>query len=302
MKYFLSIVLISLNIHFAKHDLGLKLKIGETYSQTMVSEANIDQDIMGTSQTMVMEISGKFSFEVKSEKNGVYTTDVQYDYLSLKTTTPFGETLSSSEEGYDDIMSTVLRNMRGKVFTVMLQKNGRIQEIIDLDNLYSDIFNSLPPISEEQKEQIVSQMKQAYGEAAFKGNLEMVTAIFPENEVEKGDKWNTKVKLESGMSGTLDNTYTLSQIEADYILIEGSSKFSTEDKEAYVDVQGMPTKYLLKGDVISSYKIDPETNWTIEAKITQDISGKVEIKDNPNVPGGMEIPMTLTSKITVTNK
>lgn len=101
------------------------------------------------------------------------------------------------------------------------------------------------------------------------------------------------------MAGFMNNTFTLVDVNSDAIIIEGTSQISTEDKDAYVEVNGMPTRYNLTGETKSSYKLDPESNWVVEGKIEQEISGDAHIKDSPNLPGGITIPMVIKNDMII---
>ncbi|MEP0005372.1 MAG: DUF6263 family protein [Balneola sp.] len=217
----------------------------------------------------------------------------------MKMNTPMGEMLFSSESEGVDVFSTLIKTMIGKEFTLEMSRDGTISRIENLDNIFKGMFESFPQLSEPQKQQILTQLRQAYGEKSFKGNIEMITAIFPNKEVKVGEKWENSVKLESGMSGFMNNTFTLVDLNSDAIIIEGTSQISTEDKDAYVDVNGMPTRYNLTGKMQSSYKLDPESNWVVEGKIEQEISGDAQIKDSPNLPGGITIPMVIKNDMTI---
>jgi hypothetical protein len=145
-------------------------------------------------------------------------------------------------------------------------------------------------------------LKQAYGEAAFKGNIEMVTAIYPKTKVSKGDEWEISTKMESGMSGNINSTYKLSESTKEYYVIDGQSKITTEDKDAYVEMNGVALKYDIAGTMTSMIKIDKLTGWIIEANINQVIQGDTYIKENPEMPNGMKIPMVMKNKMVFSNK
>ena len=49
-------------------------------------------------------------------------------------------------------------------------------------------------------------------------------------------------------------------------------------------------------------KIDSKTGWIIDADITQNLKGKVDLKDNPKVPGGMSAPIELLIVSKMTDK
>ena len=76
----------------------------------------------------------------------------------------------------------------------------------------------------------------------------------------------------------------------------------TADKDAYIQSNGMPLKYDMSGTMSSEIKINRKNGWVIESKINQIIKGTAQIKDNPQMPGGMTIPMTLSNEMTITEK
>ena len=143
---------------------------------------------------------------------------------------------------------------------------------------------------------------QAYGEKAFKGNIEMVTAIFPATAVVKGDKWTLNTKLEAGMSADLETQYQLADVQESYYLIHGDSKLSTLDKDAYMQTNGMSFRLDLTGTMTSDLKINKKNGWIMEAKITQNLKGETHFKESEQFPEGLKIPMTMTSDMTITEK
>lgn len=183
----------------------------------------------------------------------------------------------------------------------MLLKNGKVKEVSGIEKLFSGIFEKFPQLPEAQKEQLKQQLDKAYGENAFKGNIEMVTAIFPDHPVEKGDKWKINTELESGMAIDMETNYEYQGNEGANYLIRGESVLKTQDKDAYVEANGMPLKYDMEGVMTSDIRIDKESGWIVEAKINQEIKGDAHIKDNPQIPGGMTIPMTMVNEMEISD-
>ena len=161
----------------------------------------------------------------------------------------------------------------------MLQTPGRIRtQRASVDGLPGTGEDR--PIRTELVRQIKAQIMNAYGEKAFKGNIEMSSAIFPDKRVRKGDKWTITTNLESGMSAVMTSEYTLADVTPTYSLIKGESVIETANKESYTKANGRPVRYNLKGSMISEIKVDPASGWTMEAKIDQDIRGDVYMKEN----------------------
>lgn len=284
-----------------KQKLELNLTKGETYSQNLVSNSSISQNFNGQQMIINMTIIGKTTMKVIDIQDLVYSMEVKYESLSMKMSLPNGVMEFSSEKNDEnDIFSTLLGEMKGKIFLIKMTKTGKINEVKNIESLFLNMFNKFPQLSDAQKQQIQGQLMQAYGEKAFKGNFEMITSIFPDSPVSTGDKWTMKTKLESGMSGNLETTFELKEVNDLYFLISGDSKIETADKDAYIQSNGMPLRYDLTGTMISNLKINRKSGWIMDAKISQSIKGNAYVKDNPQMPGGMTIPMTISNDMTIT--
>ena len=287
----------------SKHNLGLNLETGKVYFQNYSMETNINQEIQGQNIDMKMTAKSKVRYTVLQELDEYYEMEVKYDNLIMEMQTPYGPMEFNSEKNDpNDIFSRILSSMIKHSFMIKMNFNGTIREVKNIDKLFESVFEEFPNLPEMQKAQVEAQLQNAYGEKAFKGNFEMVTAIFPDKEVAVNESWENQIQLESGMSAKMNNKYTLLEYTKDYAVISGNSVTETEDKDAYVPVNGMPTRYDLSGTMISTIKIDSNTGWTIEANINQELGGNVEIKDNPNLPGGMTIPMKMKNKMVILDK
>jgi hypothetical protein len=286
-----------------KVDLKLDIEEGQTYKQITNAHATIIQDLNGQKMEMVMVIYGEMSYLVKSKSKDLYEMEVQYDRLKMDMEMPQGTMSFDSENASEeDIFSSIMSTMKNKPFVVKMTEKGKIEEISNVQVLFEDMFDQFPDLPEAQLSQIKKQMMDAYGEKAFKGNIEMITSVFPDHKVAIGDKWNVETKLESGMAAKVESTFELIESTKEYNLIQGEAQMETEDKDAYVETNGMPLKYDLSGKMLSDITIDAQTGWIIEAKIQQNLSGNTHIKDNPQIPGGMSIPMEIQSETVVTSK
>lgn len=281
-----------------KQRLRFALTVGETYYHLMQSTSRITQDINGQKMTIDATISGKMAFKITDKKDSVYVMSVTYQQLDMTIKVPNGNiTFSSEKKDDNDIFSSMLGAIKEEAFLVKMSNLGKVVEVKNLDSIFERLFEKFPQLSLSQKQQVKGQLLQAYGEKAFKGNLEMVTAVYTNSSVEKGSTWTIKTKLESGMAAILTTTFEFKNKSDNYDLIIGEGKIETADKDAYFQINGMPTKYNLTGTMNSTLKVDNKTGWLIESKINQRITGNAEIKDNPKLPGGLLIPMSIETEM-----
>lgn len=283
-------------------DLSLKLEKGKEYKQITNSKATIIQEVNGQKVNMVMTIKGTMTFLVKDITENGYNMDAKFEELSMSMQMPQGLMEFSSEKNdANDIFSTILGAMKDKAFGITMSKTGKITDVKNVEALWSTAINTFDQLPEMQKEQIKAQIMKAYGGEALKGNIEMVTAIYPDSPANRGDKWTINTKLESGMSANMTTDYEFAELTSEYALIKGKSTIVTADKDAYIESNGMPMKYDLTGTMDSEIKVDKNTGWIIEATINQKIEGDTYIKENPQLPNGMKIPMTMINDVVITN-
>lgn len=305
MKKILSTIatLLILSQSFAqKADLKLNLEVGNVYKQTTVSKATIVQEFGGQQMEILMTIKGDMSYVVKSIAGNNYEMEVEYDRLSITMKMPQGEMdFNSDKQDENDIFSTILKEMLDKPFHVTMTKKGKVLAVKNIDVLFETVFSKFSEIPEAQLAQIKTQLEKSYGESGFKGNIEMVTSIFPEKPVSIGDQWTVETKLESGMTANVTTVYKYAEKNPDYVLIRGNSKVETVDTDEYMESNGMEMKLDLAGNMVSEVKIDPKTGWIIEAKINQELSGDTLVKPNAQIPEGMTIPMSMKTESMITN-
>ncbi len=283
-------------------ELSLKLVNGNVYRQITNSKVTISQEVNGQTMDMVMKINGTMTFHVKAIDENGFHMDTKFEKLSMSMQMPQATMeFDSEKKDENDVFSNILGAVIDKTFEVTMTKTGKVTEVKNVEALWETAIDQFDQLSDMQREQIKAQIMQAYGAAALKGSIEMVTAIYPDQPVSIGEKWAINTKLESGMSAIMNTDYELVDLAADYTLIRGNSTIKTADKDAYVEANGMPMKYDLAGSMKSEIKVDKNTGWIMEANINQEINGDAYIKENPQIPDGMKIPMAMTTEMVVTN-
>ena len=283
--------------------LGLDLEQGKSYQQTLTSQANITQTINGQTMTIAVTVTGSMSYLVKEIRQSSYLLHVKYTRLKMFMKTPMGKVKFDSEnKDTKDVFAKMMGTMKGKSFVVEMLKNGKVKQVKKLDLLFKGIFEQFPELTEGQKKQIKAQLEKAFGEKAFRGNIEMVTAIFPDAAVNIGDQWLIKTKLESNMSAGVDTKFELKESSDTYHKIQGKSTIKTSNEAAYTEQNGMPMKLNMTGTMSSDITVDKKTGWIIKATIQQHLKGHAQIKENELIPNDMKIPMVMKSSFTISNK
>lgn len=260
MRKIFSLILVSIvltSVQAKEHNLTFNLQKGKEYRQVIKSKATIIQEVNGQLMNMVMTINGGVSFFVVSVNPTDYDLNVKYESLGMSMEMPQGKAEFSSEKADEqDVFSIILSKMIGKTFKVKMAKDGKVIEVKNIEPMIESLFEDFSDIPEDQLQQLKNQVNKSYGAEAFRGNVEMVTAIFPEQPVKKGEKWTIKTNLESGISALMTTEYKFTKSTTEHAMIEGVSVIETADKDAYVESNGMPMKYDMTGEMISEIKVD----------------------------------------------
>lgn len=299
----LSILLLTGISSFAqKSTLALHLVKGNTYYMVTNTNMAVSQTISGQFQNINSTITAKMAFTVTAVMDTAYAMQVRYDRIGMQMTLP-GSTINfeSDKKDPNDIFSVIMGNMTNKSFSIVMSKTGKLLSISNTGALSKGLFEGVTQLSEEQMTHFREQLMTSFGPKAFKSNMEIGTAIFPDVKVEKNDKWSVNTDMQTAMQTKMTTTFTLNDITASAYMVHGESVISPSNNTEFTEMNGMPMKYNINGVSQYDLKIDRESGWIAEARINQVIKGNVEIKDNPKLPGGMIIPMTITDDQTISD-
>jgi len=306
MKYFFNFLILSLlfNQCEAQHlKLSLNLKKGNTYYILGTSNTAITQTINGQENNTNLGLSYKMAFKVISVIDSVYNMEVSYQTLNMKIKVADKTIeLDSRKSDKQNITSAAIAAMMNKPFNIVMTKSGKIRSIANVEKMISGTLENFPQVDAAKKGQIKSQLLQTFGESTLKGNLEMETAIFPEREVVKNNKWTVNTTLESTGKENVHTIYQLMDINGSFYQIHGMGTIVTDRSAKPGQINGMPVKYYISGTSVSDIKADKITGWVREVKLKRIMKGNVEIMDNPKVPGGLKFPMSFNMEATTTDK
>ncbi len=297
MKY-LVIAFLLLSLPTKKYELGLNLKVGETYSQKIVGSMEMEQDVSGFTQKINTTMTGGMNYKVVQYENDQYEMEVWYTQIGMEMDTGYATmNFSSDSDDPDDPMSPFMKALVDKPFNMSVHRSGTVKDIRGLSEIFSSLFDEYPEIPETEKAQITAQLQESYGDKALRGNMEMLLAIYPSEAVAIGDHWNNEINIGAGMEMVIKNDFSLTEVTGEHITISGISEIGNSGEST--QLSGMDASFSMKGQMDSTIKIDPKTNWILEATIVQNITGTISLAESPQVPGGMDVPFTMIQRMNV---
>ncbi len=287
-----------------KITLALNLTQGNTYYMITSGKVEVNQNINGQQQDINTTIFAKISNKVISATDSTYVIEMRYEHISMQLAYP-GKNIAfdSDKKDSQDIFSTIMATIINKPFSMVITKVGKIKSISNIENIYSGMSDAIPQLTDAQKLQLKEQLNKSFGENAIKANLEEAFALFPDVKVARNDKWVVKTKIEAMIFANVTTTFTLKDITDDANVIHGDAVVQSDNSADYIESNGFPMKFLnVTGTYSSDLKLDKKTGWITQAKIIKIIKADIDVKDNPKMPGGMKIPMTINGEISITDK
>ena len=275
---------------------ALNLTKGNTYYMVSTATSSVSQSLGGRQNKIGLTLSFKMAFKVTAAMDSVYIMEASYQSLNMIIQTPSGMIeMDSRKKDSLDLASSIVRAMMNKPFYVTLTKRGKVLSVDKVENMIEGVFDSFPDIDAAKKVQMKTQFIQTFGAKAFKGNLEIGTAIFPAVPVIKNDSWVVTTSLESVATAKMRTIYQLIDFTKEYYELHGEGTITTDNNASATMMNGLPVKYNLTGTMLSDIKADKTTGWISELRIKQLINGNIEVQDNPKIPGGMIVPMIIST-------
>ena len=286
-----------------KQNLRLNLSKGETYTNNLITNVSLVENIDGKDLVITLKSDCKINYKVTDIQHSVYTMEASYAKLSMKMGIRDKEQeFTSDDDDPADVFSLVLKELINKPFLVSMTTMGRITEVKNVDSLFTHALNNIPRLSEEQKQQMLTQLNQSYGAKYVASNMQLGTAVFPGSAVTKGDSWFIKSTMESSMSMNIETTYQLKETGDTYNILSGIGRVKNVGNDTYIKSGSSLIKYNAEGSIASNIKIDKKSGWILVGKITIDVSGTAHIKETTDLPAGMDIPMKIVSATEMTGK
>lgn len=283
-----------------KMELQFKLEKGKTYEQTISLTSTTTQTFQGTEQVVEQAVSAKTSMELKEagEKTDTYT--MWYNNINL------GVSQAGNEQKFNsdttqlttvDPMSNLFSHLVNSKFEATFDRKGKVQSVSGLEEIITDATSGLGP----QGAAVAPQISASFGDNGLTKNIELITAIIPDEPVKEGSTWTNKQFTSSGLPLILNNTYTLKKVDNGIATIDVAGKLSVDPANSTADLQGMEATYFMDGTRTGTIQMEVATGWVKSAEFNDSIAGSVTLAGNEQMPDGATIPIEMTTKTTVSS-
>jgi len=301
MKLLFLLIFLIPGLQEEKYDIRLKLEEGQTYYHTIRTETDFLMMVNEEEMLISTIFEASLIYEVTVVHDTFYNFQVQYEKLLMVNKAPMITfKISSDTTDSTNMMSGFFKEMVHKPFTLSMNKNGKITELLNIDTLYSTIWDGKAGEMISSNGKMTEQLKDQMGAAMIMENYELLSAFYPGKHVEVGESWSNSTTLGNRLAGTTINIFTLTDVSDEGIIIHGESETYTKNKDANMEIMGKTMEYNMDGNMIFSCTMDYRTGWIQEATIRQNFKGDITMvaKEGWN---NRSIPIAVTSVIEITS-
>jgi len=269
-------------------------KIGDQYVLTQTTKQTMKQTIPAMGD-IIVEVYGE---SILSMKAAVLTPtgakfDTHYEKMKLKTKLPMGQgdVDIDSDGETDNAQNTVVKSLMNKTFSFTITKQGVIEKVEGLDNLFVD-FDKLN-LDDASLNAFKEQFKQLLNEQAVKALLEQALVNYADKKVKVGDSWrNTSQGQIMGLPTQVAQTWTLKNAESTKVLIFAEGAIMSMDKDKIIDLpNGIKSKATTNGRQTLTASINPKTGWPVETKFNSEVKGIMTFLAGGMIPADMDVPI-----------
>jgi hypothetical protein len=192
----------------------------------------------------------------------------------------------------------VLAGMIGQELELTLDAQGQVKGISGYTQMIQNMLDQCPDMDPADREMLEMTVSRCYDDAAMRDMFSHLSlCCYPAEALQLGDSWEQDRSIKSPMAIDYHARNTLKEASSTVATIEIQASCATIVAADEVEAEALPMVYDLSGEQFGTVQIDRSNGWPISVSLEQDLSGAIRIDDCDMVPGGMEMPMRVQTKM-----
>ena len=283
--YTLIFLLISSSL-WAQSSLQYSLNEGDKFIIQQIAEQYITQDIEGQIHEMENKISGLMEFNVARVEEEQYELEMIFLNLTMQmTSSQQGElmNINASEVVEGDIQSRIFHSLLNVPISLVLSKNGDVQEVKGVDSLIQRMTKASGLTDLDSKNMLEQSLRSEFGSEALSNSFEQMTYFYPDQQDSIPAQWANEYqgKLSAKNAWSLEtSTDSLNVIigKADIVLnineggtnmlLNGTQETSIETDASSGFLQDMSVEGMAEGVATTQFSGDIEIPTTVKSRTT----------------------------------
>lgn len=271
---------------WAQSSLHYSLNEGDKFVIEQIAEQIITQDIQGEIHEMENKISGLMEFNVAKVEEQQYELEMIFLNLTMQmTSSQQGELMNvnASEVVEGDVQSRIFHSLLNVPISVVLSKNGDVQEVKGVDSLIQRMTKASGLIDLDSKNTLEESLRREFGSEALSNSFEQMTYFYPDQQDSIPQHWVNEYhgKLSA------KNAWSLESSTDSLNVIKGKA-------DIVLNINEGGTSMLLNGTQQTRIATDASSGFLQDMSV----DGVAEGVATTQYSGNMEIPTTVKSHTT----
>jgi hypothetical protein len=283
-----------------KVDVKLKLKQGDMFQVEDNFEKDIINDIKELTELNKIKKTinyGAFVKTIDERKNIEFIVTI--NAISTSITMNENEIIQYSSEFSkveDNEVSKILSYLVDKSFVVYLRQDGKVDEIVGLDESIKDGIENVEFNSQEQKEKISQLIYQEFGKDQLMNKIDNINILYRDESVKKGQKWGAEGEIKEVVDFDVKGQFELMEISDDNFKVNRKSELITNEELSKTIINNTAYQFDLKAKEESEVYLDKNTALIKKLSSFYEGVGIVKVTSNNPDEGAKEYPIEIKVK------
>ncbi|MBL0741819.1 DUF6263 family protein [Chryseolinea lacunae] len=295
------VLLVASAFTFPPADVKLEysFRVGDEYTMVQSTKQTIKQTIMGMDQVAENAMSGNVKYKVVAVTATGAKLETQFTQMKNTTKSVMGEMVMDSQGEEQTVQNKLFKSMMNKVFYVILNKRGFVEDIENSENLWSGMKDL--GLDAEKEAEVKKSMEQMMGKNSLKNSFEQAMVYYSDKKVKQGDTWVSKNGFPMEFPIQADNTWSLVSLAGADAKVNSDGVFSTIDKNKKVTLPGgFEAKVDLSGKQNTKASVNAKSGWPSNLAISSTLKGTMTLLAGGMIPQDMDVPMEILTETTYT--
>ena len=255
-------------------------------TNTSMSMMGQDMNMTSASGSEYLLVAKKDSAGLKSFVAILKTAQKSMDQMGMKIEINTADPKADTTSEPNGSLTKFYKHLTGNPYTIYLNNTGKVATSSGAKEIYNNAASKLDLTGP------MAALKSMASESLLTADFDKAFSFNPGKSLQVGDKWErTDTVNSNGLPMHFVTKYSLDKVDGNIATVKSSSNISFEG-----DMEAMPgASAKMMGTSVGSLKVDTNTGILISSSADVDM----EIKLNAN---GMDIPMKVSTKATITSK
>lgn len=305
------LILISLAIFLVacttqKAEIKLKLKNGDMFEIEENTEKSYMKTIEEINNVSTLKKNIAYSCYVKSidDRNNANVM-VTIKEITVSIIMKNGDTIEYSSNlnpRENQEIEKIFSYFVDKNFEVFIGEDGKVNEVVGLDEIIGKGIENIEFFSLESKEEYSKLLFKEFGKESIMMKLNSINNVYRDEAAKVGEKWTKEGEQKEIVTFDTKSEYTLESVSEENIKIIEKTELKTNTEKSKLTIGDNLYDFDVSGEENGEIFMEKETGIIKNLEMTYKVEGMVKITSDSADKGAKEHPIEFTVKNSIAVK